>query len=176
MKRLFDIVVSSVLLLPALPVIALVAFVIRLETPGNPFFRQTRLGRDERPFTIWKLRSMHRGTPQKGTHEVVADAYTRTGRIIRATKLDELPQLVNVLKGEMSLVGPRPCLPNQSDVISERRKKNVFSVRPGITGLAQINSVDMSTPQDLARIDRDYIDRRSLWLDLSICVKTLART
>jgi len=173
-KRLLDIAVSAALLVPALPIIALTAVIIRLETPGSPFFGQTRLGRDEKPFTMWKLRSMHAGTPNRGTHEVTSAAFTGTGRIIRKIKLDELPQLFNVLTGDMSLVGPRPCLPNQSDVIAERRKKEVFSARPGVTGLAQIEGVDMSKPRDLARIDRDYIDRRSLWLDLSICFKTLA--
>jgi O-antigen biosynthesis protein WbqP len=173
MKRLIDIVVSATGLLLASPIIAIIAIIIRLETPGNPFFGQTRLGRGEKHFTIWKLRSMHKGTPARGTHEVAPSALTRTGRLIRKTKIDELPQLVNILSGHMSLVGPRPCLPNQSEVIAERRKQDVFAVRPGVTGLAQTSGIDMSQPVELARCDRDYIERQSLRLDLSICLRTV---
>lgn len=175
MKRLIDIFVSAAGLIVALPIIAVIALVIRLETPGNPFFGQTRVGRNEHPFTIWKLRSMHKGTPALGTHEVAVSALTRTGHIIRRTKLDELPQLINILCGHMSLVGPRPCLPNQADVIAERRKQNVFEARPGVTGLAQIRGIDMSMPAELAACDRAYLDTQSLGLDLSICVGTLTR-
>ncbi len=175
MKRLIDIVVSAAGLLVALPLIAVIAVIIRLETPGSPFFGQVRLGRHEQPFTIWKLRSMHKGTPARGTHEIAASALTRTGHLIRRTKLDELPQLINILRGQMSLVGPRPCLPNQTEVIAERRKENVFEARPGVTGLAQIRGIDMSMPVELARCDRTYIDTRSLRLDLLICLRTIAR-
>lgn len=175
MKRLLDIIVSTAGLIAAVPIIAVIAIIIRLETPGNPFYGQTRVGRDEQPFTIWKLRSMHRGTPSRGTHEVAAAALTGTGRFIRKTKLDELPQLFNILRGHMTLVGPRPCLPNQSDVIAERRKENVFAARPGVTGLAQIRGIDMSMPVELAKCDRTYLDTQSLGLDLSICVQTLTR-
>ncbi|MCR9135632.1 MAG: sugar transferase [Alphaproteobacteria bacterium] len=173
MKRLVDIAISAAGLIVALPVIAVIAIIIRLETPGNPFFGQTRLGRNEHPFTIWKLRSMHQGTPALGTHEVAVSALTRTGHFIRRTKLDELPQLINILRGHMSLVGPRPCLPNQDEVIAERRKKNVFEARPGVTGLAQIRGIDMSMPVELAACDRAYLDTQSFGLDLSICIQTV---
>ncbi len=172
MKRLLDVAVSALLLIPALPVLGLMAIIILLETPGNPFFGQTRLGRHERPFTIWKLRSMQTGTPQLGTHEVEPAALTRIGRFARRTKLDELPQLYNILRGDMSLVGPRPCLPNQTRVIVERRKADVFAARPGVTGLAQVNGIDMSRPEELAQFDRAYIDRQSLALDVRICLLT----
>jgi len=175
LKRLIDIAVSAAGLIVAVPIIAVIALVIRLETPGNPFFGQTRVGRNERPFTIWKLRSMHQGTPALGTHEVAASALTRTGHIIRKTKLDELPQLINILRGHMSLVGPRPCLPSQAEVIAERRKKNIFDARPGVTGLAQIRGIDMSMPEELAACDRTYLDTRSLALDIKICLQTLTR-
>ncbi len=174
MKRLLDIAVSLLLLVPGLPIMLLLAAIIRLETPGNPFFGQTRVGRNRALFTIWKLRSMHSGTPHLGTHEVAGAAMTRTGRLIRHIKLDELPQLFNILLGDMSLVGPRPCLPGQSDVIAERDREGVFSVRPGITGLAQIRGIDMSRPQELANVDREYIDCQSLALDIEICLKTVA--
>lgn len=173
MKRLFDLTVAAVLLPPALPLMGLLALLIRLESPGNPIFGQKRIGRRERVFTIWKLRSMHTGTPHLGTHEVAQGALTRTGRFVRRTKLDELPQLFNILRGDMSLVGPRPCLPNQERVIIERRKLDVFSVRPGVTGLSQIKGIDMSHPERLARTDRDYIDRQSVVLDIGICLRTI---
>ena len=172
-KRLMDIGVSACGLVIALPIILALAVLIRFETPGNPFFGQVRVGRHERPFTIWKLRSMHQGTPAKGTHEISRTALTRTGAFIRKTKLDELPQLFNILRGDMSLVGPRPCLPSQDHVVAARRKQNVFEVRPGVTGLAQIRGIDMSRPEDLARCDREYIEQQSLARDLSICINTL---
>ena len=175
MKRILDILVSLAVLALLWPVIVLLAMLIRLESPGNPFFGQVRLGRGERPFTIWKLRTMRVGTPHKGTHEIGTDAYTKIGSFLRRTKLDELPQAVNILAGDMSLVGPRPCLPNQESVIAERRRRGVFAIRPGITGLTQIRGIDMSRPAELADSDRDYLGRQSVALDLRICVKTFAR-
>lgn len=174
MKRLLDIALSGLLLVPVAPIILVLALLIRLETPGNPFFSQTRVGRKGQYFTIWKLRSMHAGTPDLGTHEVAPEATTGVGHFIRRFKLDELPQLLNILMGDMSLVGPRPCLPGQSDVIAERDNEGVFVVRPGITGLAQIRGIDMSRPRELALADREYIDRQSLALDIEICLKTIA--
>lgn len=173
MKRLIDIIVAALALLLLWPLIALLALLIRLETAGNPLYCQIRLGRDQRPFTMWKLRSMRRGTPLLGTHEISADQFTRIGRLIRRTKLDELPQAFNVLRGDMSLVGPRPCLPGQHQVIEERRKHDVFRIRPGITGLAQIRGIDMSRPVELAHCDHTYMENQSLLFDLRICAATI---
>lgn len=108
-----------------------------------------------------------------GSHEVAENWITPIGRRLRSAKLDELPQLFNVLRGEMSLVGPRPCLPVQTEVIAARRARNVFRVRPGITGIAQLASIDMSTPEKLARADSEYVENRSFSGDLRIIVATM---
>ncbi|MDA4846564.1 sugar transferase [Hoeflea poritis] len=174
MKRFVDIALSLLLLSLLWPLILLLALLVRLESSGNPFFAQTRLGRGERPFTIWKLRTMRAGTPHRGTHEIGIDAHTRLGALLRRARLDELPQTFNVLAGHMSFVGPRPCLPNQEAVIAERRRSGVFAIRPGITGLSQIHGIDMSRPAELAQSDREYMERQSLALDLRICFRTIA--
>lgn len=129
---------------------------------GAPLFIQTRVGKNEKPFRLVKFRTMSVNTPSVGSHEVNFSAITDYGRFLRRTKLDELPQLWNVLKGEMSLVGPRPNLPNQKELIAERRAKGVYSFRPGITGLAQVQNIDMSTPELLAKTDREMIDQLGL--------------
>jgi O-antigen biosynthesis protein WbqP len=116
---------------------------------------------------------MAHGAPVAGSHEVAETWITPIGRRLRAVKLDELPQLFNVLRGDMSLVGPRPCLPNQVDVITARRLRNVFSIRPGITGVAQLASIDMSTPERLAQADSRYIEHQTFVGDLRILVATV---
>ena len=123
----------------------------------SPLFRQQRVGRHQKPFTLVKFRTMQPDTASVATHLADASAVTPFGRFLRRTKLDELPQLWNVLKGEMSLVGPRPCLLNQEELIAERQKRGVFEVRPGITGLAQVNGIDMSEPARLAEMDERMI-------------------
>ena len=125
--------------------------------PGSPLFYQQRVGRHERLFTLLKLRTMSPDTESVGTHEVNPNQVTAWGRLLRKAKIDELPQLWNVLKGEMSLVGPRPCLPNQIELIEARRKLAVLTILPGITGLAQIRGIDMSTPDLLAKTDAEMI-------------------
>ena len=116
-------------------------------------FKQERIGRNQKPFILIKFRTMLPGTPSIASHLSSASAVTSVGKILRRTKLDELPQLWNVLKGEMSLVGPRPCLTNQNVLIQERETLGVYDIRPGITGLAQIQGIDMSNPQLLAEVD-----------------------
>ncbi|WP_415391219.1 sugar transferase [Porticoccus sp. Uisw_050_02] len=116
-------------------------------------FKQERIGRNQKPFILIKFRTMLPGTPSIASHLSSASAVTSVGKILRRTKLDELPQLWNVLKGEMSLVGPRPCLTNQNELIQERETLGVYDIRPGITGLAQIQGIDMSNPQLLAEVD-----------------------
>jgi lipopolysaccharide/colanic/teichoic acid biosynthesis glycosyltransferase len=138
------------------PVLALL-WVIGWFDTGSPLFRQERVGRDQRPFTLVKFRTMRPDTASVATHLADASAVTRFGQFLRGTKLDELPQLWNVLRGEMSLVGPRPCLFNQDELISERSQRGVFDVRPGITGLAQVNGIDMSDPARLAEVDEQMI-------------------
>ena len=145
----------------AFPFIVLITLVGYFDT-GSPIFFQQRIGKNQRPFTLVKFRTMRQGTASVATHEVSSRSITRLGAILRKTKLDELPQLFNVLKGEMSLVGPRPCLFNQEELINERQQRGVFRVLPGITGLAQINHIDMSDPPKLAKWDQQMIEHFTL--------------
>jgi lipopolysaccharide/colanic/teichoic acid biosynthesis glycosyltransferase len=141
----------------------LVLYVIGLWDTGSPMFRQVRVGRAQHPFTIVKFRTMRPDTASVATHLADVSAITPFGRFLRRTKLDEFPQLWNVLKGEMSLVGPRPCLFNQEELISERVARGVFEIRPGITGLAQVQGIDMFTPRLLAETDAQMIKTLSIF-------------
>jgi lipopolysaccharide/colanic/teichoic acid biosynthesis glycosyltransferase len=152
MLRFFDAFLSAVGLVLFCPIV-LILIAIGLCETGSPLFLQTRVGRRKKPFTLIKLRTMLPDTASVPTHMVDVAAVTTFGRFLRRTKLDELPQLWNVLKGEMSLVGPRPCLFSQHELIEARDALGVFEARPGITGLAQISGVDMSSPALLAEID-----------------------
>ena len=152
MLRLFDFLLSLFGLTIGGPLLVVI-YVIGLFDTGLPIFCQERVGRDQKAFTLVKFRTMRPDTESVASHLANASAITPLGVFLRRTKLDELPQLWNVLKGEMSLVGPRPCLFNQTELISERESLLVFSVRPGITGLAQVNNIDMSTPKLLAETD-----------------------
>lgn len=160
-QRALDILLALVGLTVTAPVF-LVLLVAGLFDTGSPLFIQERVGRHQRPFRLVKFRTMRPGTPSVGTHLADPAAVTPLGRWLRRTKLDELPQLWNVLKGEMSLVGPRPCLPNQTELIAEREKRGVFAVRPGITGLAQVQGIDMATPELLAETDAQMIRELSV--------------
>lgn len=152
MLRFLDMALAGVGLLLTLPLMA-VLFLVGLFDTGSPLFRQRRVGRYQMPFILVKFRTMRPDTKSVATHLADASAVTPLGHFLRRTKLDELPQLWNVLKGEMSLVGPRPCLFNQEELIDERAKHGVFDARPGITGLAQIQGIDMSTSRLLAETD-----------------------
>lgn len=159
--RVFDFVFSLIGLMVGLPVL-LIIFTIGLMDTGAPIFTQTRVGRFQKPFTLVKFRTMKKDTVHVASHLASRDAITAFGHFLRRTKLDELPQLWNVLKGEMSLVGPRPCLFSQNDLIQARDQRGVYSVRPGITGLAQINGIDMSVPDLLAETDARMIQSASI--------------
>mgnify|MGYP001772782798 FL=1 len=156
MIRVFDFVFSLLGLVLGFPVL-LVLTVIGLFDTGSPIFRQVRVGRHRKPFTLVKFRTMKVDTASVATHLASSASITRFGHFLRKTKLDELPQLWNVLKGEMSLVGPRPGLFNQEELTEERSKRGVFDARPGITGLAQVSEIDMSTPALLAETDQKMI-------------------
>ncbi len=173
LKRSFDLAVSLTFVLLFFWVFAIIWAVVRLDSPGPALFRQARVGRNARTFICYKFRTMFVATPQVATHEVSELAVTRVGAVLRRTKLDELPQLFNVIFGQMSLVGPRPCLPNQVELIAERQARGVLSIRPGITGLAQINDIDMSSPTLLAEWDLRYLQERSIWLDARILIGTV---
>ena len=152
MLRLLDFVFAVLGLVVASPLLIVLTITGWFDT-GSPLFRQKRVGRFKNPFTLMKFRTMKPETAHVASHLADASAVTPLGRFLRRTKLDELPQLWNVLKGEMSLVGPRPCLFNQQELIDAREQLGVFAARPGITGLAQVNEIDMSTPELLAQTD-----------------------
>lgn len=156
--RTLDVVASALGLVVASPILLTAMIVISLDSPGAPLFAQARVGRHERVFTCYKLRTMKVGTASLGTHQVSASQITRIGGFLRRVKLDELPQLFNVLRGDMSLVGPRPCLPSQAEVIAARRARRIFTVRPGVTGEAQLLGIDMSMPEELALHDRAHLN------------------
>jgi O-antigen biosynthesis protein WbqP len=157
MIRAFDVFFSLLGLISLSPLFVLLWILVFFETRA-PFFKQTRVGRYQAPFLLVKFRTMRPDTASVATHLVDASAVTSFGRFLRRTKLDELPQLLNVLVGDMSLVGPRPCLSNQRELIEHREALGVFNARPGITGLAQIQRVDMSTPELLAKIDAQMLE------------------
>ncbi|WP_046007017.1 sugar transferase [Pseudoalteromonas rubra] len=161
MIRLLDFILALVGLIVTLPVLIVICVLGVFDT-GSPLFRQQRVGKNKKPFTLIKFRTMKVDTASVASHLASSASITPLGGFLRKSKLDELPQLWNVLKGEMSLVGPRPGLFNQKELTTAREQKNVFAVRPGITGLAQVNEIDMSTPELLAKTDREMIDTMTI--------------
>ena len=161
MIRLLDVVFSLLGLVFGFPALLVIYFLGLFDT-GSPVFKQERIGRNQKPFTLIKFRTMSVDTASVASHLASTASITKMGAFLRKTKLDELPQLWNVLKGEMSLVGPRPGLFNQLELTQAREGKGVFSVRPGITGLAQVNDIDMSTPELLAETDAKMIKGMSI--------------
>ncbi|WP_417435977.1 sugar transferase [Idiomarina abyssalis] len=156
MIRILDFLFSFFGLVIGFPILVLLTLIGLFDT-GSPIFRQERVGKNKRPFVLVKFRTMKKDTASVASHLASSASITKFGHFLRRTKLDELPQLWNVLKGEMSLVGPRPGLFNQEELTQAREAKGVFNVRPGITGLAQVNEIDMSTPQLLAETDAKMI-------------------
>ena len=172
-KRALDTALSAAALVAAAPVLALVAAVIRVVDGAPVVFRQRRAGRGGEPFTLFKFRSMAVGTRDLPSSQAGALAVTPIGRVIRRTNLDELPQLVNILRGDMSIVGPRPALPSQHDLLALRRANGAAAIRPGLTGLAQVNAYDGMTVEAKAGFDGDYARRLCLSLDLAIIARTI---
>ncbi len=174
-KRLTDVLLSAVgILIFATPML-IIALVVRLDSPGPALFRQKRAGMNKSYFYILKFRSMRIETPQNApTHQLKgANSYiTRAGRFLRRTSLDELPQLLNILKGDMSIVGPRPALWNQYDLLDEREKYGANDIRPGLTGWAQINGRDELEIPVKARLDGEYVQRMSFIFDVKCFWKT----
>ncbi|ENM5759955.1 sugar transferase [Vibrio mimicus] len=161
MIRLLDLIFSFFGLLLFWPLLLVITLVGYFDT-GSPIFIQERVGRHKRPFKLVKFRTMSVDTQSVASHLANTSSITKLGAFLRKTKIDELPQLINVLKGEMSLVGPRPNLFNQEELITERDALGVYNVLPGITGLAQIQNIDMSTPRLLAQTDKNMIDTLTL--------------
>ena len=154
------------------PVLLATWVMIRRQGDGPAIFAQDRVGRHGRIFTCYKFRTMAVGTVQAGTHEVLGSAVTPLGTRLRRWKIDELPQLWNVLRGDMGLIGPRPCLPAQEELVRRRTEAGVLAVRPGISGLAQVAGIDMSDPARLVEWDARYIAIRGLILDLELILQT----
>ena len=161
MIRLIDFLAAFFGLCLLWPVLCIVTIIGLFDT-GSPIFIQTRVGRNKKPFNLIKFRTMSVDTQSVASHLASNTSITKLGVFLRKTKIDELPQLINVLKGEMSLVGPRPNLFNQRELIIERDKLGVYDVLPGITGLAQVQNIDMSTPSLLAKTDKKMIDTLTL--------------
>ncbi|WP_135445162.1 sugar transferase [Vibrio tasmaniensis] len=157
MIRIIDFLAAFFGLLLLWPVLVIVTIMGIFDT-GSPIFVQVRVGRNKRPFKLIKFRTMPVETKSVASHLATNASITKLGSFLRKTKIDELPQLLNVLRGEMSLVGPRPNLFNQEELIRERDAKGVYDVLPGITGLAQVQNIDMSTPKLLAQTDKNMID------------------
>ena len=160
--RILDFLFAFCGLLFGFPVLIILTIIGYFDT-GSPIFIQERVGRNKKPFNLIKFRTMSVGTASVASHLASSASITKFGNFLRKTKLDELPQLWNVLKGEMSLVGPRPNLFNQEELIQERGYRSVYNVRPGITGLAQVHEIDMSTPKLLAETDLKMIKSISLY-------------
>lgn len=174
MKRLFDLSSALVLLLILAPVMAFVWIAVKVDSRGPGLFRQQRVGRYCEPFTMFKFRSMRMDAESAGGFRTqIGDTrITRVGKFIRRTSLDELPQLLNVLRGDMSLVGPRADVPAQATDYSEADWQRRHKVRPGITGLAQVNGRSAATPAQRLACDLDYVARHSVWLDIKIIFLT----
>jgi lipopolysaccharide/colanic/teichoic acid biosynthesis glycosyltransferase len=174
LTRALDVALAAALLMVTAPLLALAALAIRLESRGPVFYRQLRVGRDGEPFELWKLRTMVPGAESMGAGIYVVEGdprITRTGRLLRRFSLDELPNLVNVLRGEMSIVGPRPTVQEQVDRYTERQRRRL-EVKPGITGWAQINGRTSLPWPERIELDVWYVEHRSLRLDLRILART----
>ncbi len=177
MKRIFDFVVSIFALIFLSPLFLVVSLAI-LITDGSPvLFKQERVGKDNKLFTVYKFRTMRNGTGDVATAELTDanEKITKTGKLLRLTSIDELPQLFNILNGTMSLVGPRPLIPAEKEIRELREQYGVYSVRPGITGYAQINGRDNIDDETKALLDKEYVEKQSFMFDLKIIFKTFMK-
>lgn len=175
MKRIFDLLAALGLILSLAPLFLLVVLAVRLTSAGPVLFRTRRVGKNSRLFTMYKFRTMRIDTPQVATHllKEPAQFLTPFGAFFRRTSLDELPQLINVLSGDMTLVGPRPALFNQDDLVALRTARGVDALTPGITGWAQVNGRDELPIPEKVKLDEWYMRNRSFWLDLKIVGMTV---
>ena len=174
-RRAFDIVVAGIGTVFFTPVIAVLAAAVRIESPGHPIYTQTRVGKDGKPFAIYKLRTMVRGAEFTGAGLAIQegdDRITRVGALLRRYSLDELPNLWNVLRGEMSIIGPRPTVPVQVEQYTERQRERL-AVKPGLTGWAQVNGRATLPWSERIKLDLWYVEHRSLKLDVRILAMTV---
>ena len=176
MKRFVDLAFATSVAIVLWPVLLCAWIAVKISSSGPAIFKQTRVGLHGAQFDCYKFRTMLAGTKQAASHEVGPAAITAVGKMLRRTKIDELPQIINIFRNEMSVVGPRPSLPTQTDLVTAREKLGVYAAKPGITGLAQIKGIDMSTPIRLAAVDAEYIAKRTLMLDARLIFSTLLGT
>jgi O-antigen biosynthesis protein WbqP len=175
-KRIFDFIYALFGLIILAPLFLIIGFLIKLDSRGPVFFTQRRIGKDKIEFKMLKFRTMKIDTPHNVPTHLMKEPskyITRVGKILRKTSLDELPQFINILKGDMSFVGPRPALYNQDDLVAEREKHGVHQVLPGVTGWAQVNGRDTLPIPEKAKLDGEYIKHFSLWTDFKLLLKTL---
>lgn len=175
MKRVLDFLISLFALIILSPLFLIVSVGVLISDGSPVFFRQKRVGKNNELFEIYKFRTMKRGTENVASNDL-SDAdvkITRFGKILRATSIDELPQLLNILNGSMSLIGPRPLIPEETRIRELREKYNVYSVCPGITGWAQVNGRDNVSAEKKALLDKEYVEKQSLMLDIKIFFMTI---
>lgn len=174
-KRLIDIIGSLIGLIVLSPVFIITAIAIKLESPGPIIFKQIRVGKNSETFCIYKFRSMREGTPILSTEEFTnaTSFITKTGRFIRKTSIDELPQLINILKGEMSIVGPRPVIEKEEELIEARKIYGVDTILPGVTGWAQVNGRDDINVEEKVKYDYEYMKNQNILLDIKIILMTV---
>ncbi len=175
MKRIFDFTASLLLLILLSPVFLLVSLLILIDSGFPVIFRQYRVGKDNKLFYVYKFRTMKKNTRNAATADLAEaeSCITKSGRILRKTSIDELPQLFNILIGDMSFVGPRPLIPEEKEIRKLRAEYGVFSVKPGMTGLAQVNGRDMLSIEEKALFDKEYVEKQSFWFDIKILFKTV---
>ena len=173
-KRIVDVICSLLGIIILSPILSIVSILIKLESKGPIIFKQVRAGKNSKPFYIYKFRSMKTNTPNIATNDFnnASDYITKTGRFIRKTSLDEIPQLFNILKGDMSIVGPRPVILEEVELIELRQMYNVDKILPGITGWAQINGRDNIGNEEKVKYDYEYLTKKSIIMDLYIIVMT----
>lgn len=175
-KRFYDLFLSFIALILLSPLFILIVFVIKIDSKGPILFKQKRIGRNKKHFYILKFRTMRIDTPKDTPTHLLENPekwITKMGKLLRKTSLDELPQIINILMGDMSIIGPRPALWNQYDLIDERDKYGVHRLYPGLTGYAQINGRDELPIKEKAKLDGYYVNHMSLWLDIKIFIRTI---
>lgn len=175
-KRFFDIFISLIAIILLSPLILAVSLLIKLTSKGPAIFSQQRIGKNENFFNVYKFRTMYQEAPKNiatGDLENAHTHITKIGKVLRVTSIDEIPQLFNVLKGDMSIIGPRPIIPEEVEVYELRKENSVYAIRPGITGLAQVNGRDFLNPEKKVKFDREYLTHLSFKMDLYIFFKSI---
>jgi len=174
-KRFYDFVLALIGIILLSPLLLLLVVLIKLDSKGPVIFKQKRIGKNKKHFNIYKFRTMRIDTPKNTPTHLLDNPdqwITKMGKFMRKTSLDEIPQFFNILKGDMSFVGPRPALWNQYDLIEERDKYNVHNVLPGVTGWAQVSGRDELLIPDKAKLDGEYLNHLNLWTDIKLVIKT----